>query len=146
MFGKAGIANARLAFEAFETFFAGSRWDALAALGANRQRPLWASTGVKNPEYDDTMYVVDLAVDETVNTMPEATLNAVADHGVVKGDQVRPNYAHAHEVMATLAAAGIDYDDVIDVLIVEGVDKFIASWHQLLDAVGASLSTAADQS
>ena len=83
--------------------------------GARPQRLLWASTSTKNPDYDDTMYVVDLAVDETVNTMPEATLKAVADHGVVKGDQVRPNYAHAHEVMATLAAAGIDYDDVIEV-------------------------------
>ncbi len=145
LFGKAGIANARLAFEAFEAFFTGARWEALAAAGANRQRPLWASTGVKNPDYDDTMYVVDLAVDETVNTMPEATLNAVADHGVVKGDQVRPNYAHARDVMATLAAAGIDYDDVIDVLIVEGVDKFIGSWHQLLDAVGASLASASEK-
>jgi transaldolase len=146
LFGKAGIANARLAFEAFERFFAGPRWEALAAAGANAQRPLWASTGVKNPDYDDTMYVVDLAVAGTVNTMPEATLNAVADHGVVKGDQVRPHYGNAHDVMASLAAAGIDYDDVIEVLIAEGVDKFISAWHQLLNAISASLDTASGKS
>lgn len=146
LLGKAGIANARLAFEAFEGFFAGPRWEALAAAGANAQRPLWASTGVKNPDYDDTMYVVDLAVPGTVNTMPEATLNAVADHGVVKGDQVRPHYAHAHEVMAALAAAGIDYDDVIEVLIAEGVEKFVSAWHKLVDATAVSLETASGQS
>jgi transaldolase len=142
LLGKAGVANARLAFEAYEAFFAGEAWESLAAAGARGQRPLWASTGVKNPDYDDTMYVVDLAVDGTVNTMPEATLNAVADHGVVRGDQVRPHYAQAHEVMTKLAVAGIDYDDVIDVLIGEGVDKFVASWHQLLDVVQDSLETA----
>ena len=142
LMGKAGIANARLAFEAFEEFYAGPRWEALASVGAHRQRPLWASTGVKNPDYDDTMYVVDLAVEGTVNTMPEATLDAVRDHGIVKGDQVRPNYAHAHEVMDSLAAAGIDYDDVIEVLIVEGVGKFVASWDELVEAVQVSLDSA----
>ncbi len=146
LLGKAGIANARLAFEAFETFFADPRWEPLAAAGANAQRPLWASTGVKNPDYDDTMYVVDLAVDGTVNTMPEATLNAVADHGVVRGDQVRPHYADAHEVMASLAAVGIDYDDVIDVLIAEGVEKFVSAWRQLVDATAVSLDAASSQS
>lgn len=145
LLGRAGIANARLAFEAFETFFSGPRWDALAAAGANLQRPLWASTGVKNPDYDDTMYVVDLAVDGTVNTMPEATLNAVADHGRVNGDQVRPHYADAHATLAALAAAGIDYDDVIAVLIEEGVDKFVAAWRELLSAVQGSLDAAAGQ-
>lgn len=142
LLGRAGIANARLAFEAFEAFFSGPRWEALAADGANLQRPLWASTGVKNPDYDDTMYVVDLAVAGTVNTMPEATLNAVADHGQVKGDQVRPHYTDAHETLAALAAAGIDYDDVIAVLIDEGVDKFVAAWRDLLHAVQASLDVA----
>ncbi|MFL6024709.1 MAG: transaldolase [Marmoricola sp.] len=140
--GRAGVANARLAYEAFEQFFTGDRWAALEAAGARRQRPLWASTGVKNPDYDDTMYVIDLVVEDTVNTMPEKTLDAVADHGEVKGDQVRPFYAEAHATMESLAAAGIDYDDVIDVLIREGVDKFVKAWTELLETVGTSLETA----
>jgi len=142
LFGRAGIANARLAFEAFEQFFAGDRWAALEAGGARRQRPLWASTGVKNPEYDDTMYVVDLVVEETVNTMPEKTLDAVADHGEVAGDRVRPFYADAKATMDELAAAGIDYDDVIAVLIREGVDKFVTAWEELLGTVNSSLEQA----
>lgn len=140
--GRAGIANARLAFQAYEKFFATERWTVLEGAGANKQRPLWASTGVKNPDYDDTMYVVDLAVEDTVNTMPEKTLEAVADHGVVTGDRVRPFYAEAAETMATLAAAGIDYDDVIEVLIREGVEKFVTAWSELLETVGASLEQA----
>ncbi|MET0998426.1 MAG: transaldolase [Marmoricola sp.] len=140
--GKAGIANARLAYEAYEKFFSGERWDGLAAAGANRQRPLWASTGVKNPDYDDTMYVVDLAVENTVNTMPEKTLLAVKDHGEVKGDQVRPNYDHARKVMQELKDAGIDYDDVIATLEQEGVDKFVKSWGELLQTVEKNLEAA----
>ncbi len=146
LMGKAGVANARLAFEAFEDYFSGARWDALAEAGANRQRPLWASTGVKNPEYDDTMYVVDLVVADTVNTMPEKTLEVVADHGdlakIESGDQVRPFYADARAHMDRLAEAGVDYDDVIDVLVKEGVDKFVAAWHELLDAAQGSLDSA----
>lgn len=140
--GKAGIANARLAYQAYEEFFSGERWESLGAAGARAQRPLWASTGVKNPDYDDTMYVVDLAVANTVNTMPEKTLEAVADHGVFKGDQVRPHYADAAAHLEALAAAGIDYDDVIAVLIREGVEKFVASWHELLDTVRDNLEAA----
>lgn len=140
--GRAGVANARLAFEAFEQFFDTERWADLAASGANRQRPLWASTGVKNPDYDDTMYVVDLVVEDTVNTMPEKTLDAVADHGEVAGDRVRPFYADAHATMDELAAAGIDYDDVIAVLIREGVEKFVTAWDELLETVGTSLEQA----
>jgi transaldolase len=140
--GKAGVANARLAFEAFEKFFAGDRWESLEADGARRQRPLWASTGVKNPEYDDTMYVVDLVVEDTVNTMPEKTLEAVADHGEVKGDQVRPFYADAAAHMAALKDAGIDYDDVIEVLIKEGVDKFVTAWDELGETVSEALEAA----
>ncbi len=140
--GRAGIANARLAFEAYEQFFARPEWVALEAVGANRQRPLWASTGVKNPEYDDTMYVVDLVAADTVNTMPEKTLEAVADHGVIRGDQIRPHYAGARATMAELAAAGIDYDDVIALLIVQGVDKFVSAWNDLLRAVQTSLEAA----
>jgi transaldolase len=140
--GKAGVANARLAYQAYEEVFSSDRWKALEAKGAKPQRPLWASTGVKNPDYDDTMYVVDLAVEGTVNTMPEKTLDAVADHGEVMGDQVRPHYADAQRTMDDLKAAGIDYDDVIDVLNREGVEKFISSWHDLTDTVTASLEQA----
>jgi transaldolase len=106
--GRAGVANARLAFRAYESFFTGERWEALEARGARKQRPLWASTGVKNPDYDDTMYVVDLVVEDTVNTMPEKTLDAVADHGEVRGDRVRPFYDDAAAHMQALAEAGID--------------------------------------
>jgi transaldolase len=142
LFGRAGVANARLAYKAFEEFFASDRWAALEAAGARRQRPLWASTGVKNPDYDDTMYVVRLVVEDTVNTMPEKTLEAVADHGDVMGDQVRPNYAEAQATFDELAAAGVDYDDVIAVLIREGVEKFVKSWDELRGTVRGSLEQA----
>ncbi len=140
--GKAGIANARLAYEAYEKFFTGERWEKLAEAGANRQRPLWASTGVKNPDYDDTMYVVDLAVANTVNTMPEKTMQAVKDHGEVKGDQVTPYYDDARQVMASLKDAGVDYDDVISTLEEEGVEKFVKSWQELLNTVEENLEAA----
>lgn len=142
LLGKAGVANARLAFKAYEEFFTGDRWEALAAQGANTQRPLWASTGVKNPDYDDTMYVVDLAVENTVNTMPEKTLEAVADHGEVRGDRVRPFYDDAAAHMKALEEAGVDYDDVIAVLIKEGVDKFVVAWDELQSTLAASLEAA----
>jgi transaldolase len=141
--GKAGVANARLAYQAYEETLAGERWAALEAAGAKRQRPLWASTGVKNPDYRDTMYVDDLVVEDTVNTMPEKTLQAVADHGEIKGDQVRPFYDDAAATMQALADAGIDYDDVIEVLIREGVEKFIKAWDELLDSVQTALEAAA---
>lgn len=140
--GKAGVANARLAFQMFEEFFSGPRWEALEARGARKQRPLWASTGVKNPDYDDTMYVVDLVVEDTVNTMPEKTLDAVADHGEVRGDRVRPFYDDAAAHMQALADAGIDYDDVIEVLIKEGVEKFVVAWDELQTTLSASLEAA----
>jgi transaldolase len=140
--GKAGVANARLAFQMYEQFFAGERWEALEAQGARKQRPLWASTGVKNPDYDDTMYVVDLVVEDTVNTMPEKTLEAVADHGEVRGDRVRPYYDDAAAHMQALADAGIDYDDVIDVLIKEGVEKFVVAWDDLQKTLSESLEAA----
>jgi transaldolase len=141
--GKAGVANARLAYRAYQEFFAGERWQALADAGANTQRPLWASTGVKNPDYRDTMYVTDLVVANTVNTMPEKTMEAFAEHGEVDGDQVTTNYADAEKVMADLAAVGIDYDDVIETLEQEGVDKFVASWSELLETVSGQLEAAA---
>jgi transaldolase len=140
--GKAGVANARLAFQMFEEFFTGDRWAALEAAGARKQRPLWASTGVKNPDYKDTMYVDDLVVEDTVNTMPQKTMEAVADHGEIRGDQIRPFYADAEAHMQALARAGIDYDDVIEVLIKEGVDKFITAWDELLDSVSEALEAA----
>jgi transaldolase len=135
LFGKAGIANARLAYKAFEEFFVGERWETLVAAGANPQRPLWASTGVKNPDYPDTMYVVDLVVPHTVNTMPEPTLHAVADHGEIKGDQVHGFYDDAAAVFAALKDAGVDYDDVIEVLIKEGVEKFVTAFDDLTATV-----------
>ncbi|RYP87540.1 transaldolase [Nocardioides guangzhouensis] len=141
--GLAGVANARLAYRAYQEFFSGDRWQALADAGANTQRPLWASTGVKNPDYRDTMYVADLVVSNTVNTMPEKTLQAFADHGEVdSGDQVTTKYDDAQSVMDRLAAVGIDYDDVIATLEKEGVDKFVTSWHELLDTVEEQLEAA----
>lgn len=140
--GKAGIANARLAFKMYEEFFTGERWEALEAKGANTQRPLWASTGVKNPDYDDTMYVVELVVPNTVNTMPQATLEAVADHGEIRGDRVRPFYDDAAAHLQALADAGIDYDDVIRVLIEEGVAKFDKAWEEMLETLEESLEAA----
>ncbi|HSE07413.1 MAG TPA: transaldolase [Nocardioidaceae bacterium] len=141
--GKAGIANARLAFHAYEEFIAGSRFQALAAEGANHQRPLWASTGVKNPDYSDTMYVTELLVPDTVNTMPEKTMDAFADHGEVDGDRVTTMYDDARGVMDRLEAAGIHYDDVIATLEREGVEKFVTSWEELVETVRASLEDAA---
>jgi transaldolase len=140
--GRAGVANARLAYQAYEETLASDRWAALEAAGARRQRPLWASTGVKNPDYKDTLYVDDLIVEDTVNTMPEKTMHAEADHGDPKPDQVRPFYGEAAATMKALADAGIDYDDVIEVLIKEGVDKFIKAWGELLDSVDEALAAA----
>jgi transaldolase len=134
--GKAAVANARLAYQAYEKKFAGDRFAALKADGANTQRPLWASTGVKNPDYDDTLYVSELVVAHTVNTMPEKTMQAYADHGRTDGgDMVRPYYNDAQRVMAALAGAGINYTDVITTLEQEGVDKFVKSWDELVETV-----------
>ncbi|NUS73988.1 MAG: transaldolase [Corynebacteriales bacterium] len=139
LLGKAAIANARLAYQKYEEVFTSDRWRALAAAGAHPQRPLWASTGVKDPAYDDTQYVVELVAPGVVNTMPEATLEAVADHGKVRGDTVTSNYADAQAVLDKLAKIGVDYDDVVRVLEDEGVIKFEDSWNQLLDTVQAEL-------
>jgi transaldolase len=138
--GQAAIANARLAYESYEKVFSSPRWQALQAAGARPQRPLWASTGVKDPSYDDTRYVVDLVAPGTVNTMPEATLDAVADHGVIRGDTVRGTYDAGRATIAALEALGIGYQDVIELLEVEGVDKFEVSWHELLESTQAELS------
>jgi len=138
----AALANARLAYRLFEQEFSSDRAQALLDAGAHPQRPLWASTGVKDPALPDTLYVIDLAVDGIVNTMPEKTLEAVYDHGVVVGDTVRPGYAAAEEALAALAAVGIDLDDVTKLLEIEGVDKFVVSWQELLETVGSALEAA----
>lgn len=141
--GQAGVANARLAYAAYEEVFGGSRFSALAEAGARVQRPLWASTGVKNPEYSDTLYVTELVAANTVNTMPEKTLDAVADHGRITGDTISGTAGAAQEVFDKLAAIGIDLPDVFVVLEDEGVDKFEKSWQELLDATQVQLDSAA---
>ncbi|MEW2806150.1 transaldolase [Streptomyces massasporeus] len=139
--GRAALANARLAYEAYEHVFAGARWQALGGARANRQRPLWASTGVKDPAYKDTLYVDELVAPGTVNTMPEATLNAVADHGDVQGDTVTGGYAQARADLAAVERLGIAYDEMVRQLENEGVAKFEVAWQELLDAVTKSLNS-----
>jgi len=141
--GKAAVANARLAYAAYEeVFLGGDRFSALQSSGARVQRPLWASTGVKNPDYSDTLYVTELVAPNTVNTMPEKTIDAVADHGVVTGDTVTGRAAEAQEVFDKLADIGIDLPDVFKVLEDEGVEKFEKSWLELLDATKGQLDAA----
>ncbi|MFF5038711.1 transaldolase [Streptomyces nigra] len=139
--GRAALANARLAYEAYERVFASERWTALETAGANRQRPLWASTGVKDPSYKDTLYVDQLVAPGTVNTMPEATLDATADHGEITGDTVTGGYERARADLAAVEALGVSYDDVVTRLEDEGVAKFEAAWQDLLDAVKKSLGS-----
>ncbi|MBJ8345362.1 transaldolase [Antrihabitans sp. YC2-6] len=143
--GKAGIANAVLAYAAYqENFEPGTAFADLEAAGANRQRPLWASTGVKNPEYSDVMYVTELAAPNTVNTMPEKTLQAVADHGEIHGDAVTGQSGAAQQIFDQVSGAGVDLNDVFGVLESEGVDKFMKSWQELLDATAETMKAAAD--
>jgi transaldolase len=137
--GKAGIANARLADKLFEKKFDSERWRALAAAGAKPQRPLWASTSTKDPAYEDTMYVVDLVAKGVVNTMPEPTLHAVDDHGVITGDTVTGHYVDAQQVLDDLAAVGVDYDDVVQVLEDEAIEKFENSWNELIESIQGEL-------
>ncbi|NIL41091.1 transaldolase [Salinispora arenicola] len=142
--GRAAVANARLAYERYSQVFASDRWQALADAGAHPQRPLWASTSTKNPDYRDVIYVEELIAPGTVNTMPEPVINAYAEHGETSGDTVTAAYDEARKVFAGLASAGVDMTDVIDTLEREGVEKFEASWNQLLEGVRRSLA-AADQ-
>lgn len=138
--GKAGLANARLAYEAFESELRqDSRWQQLEAAGAHPQRPLWASTGVKNPDYPDTLYVTGLVGPDTVNTMPEDTLNATLDHATVSGDTLSGTGEDSREIFAALEDLGVDLKDVFLVLEHEGVDKFVSSWQELLDTIGERL-------
>jgi transaldolase len=140
--GKAAIANAQLAYEAYAEVFASDRWKALADAGAHPQRPLWASTSTKSPEFKDTIYVEELIAPGTVNTMPESVIFAFEDHGETRGDTVTGSYEAARKVFADLGALGIDFDDVVKVLEEEGVQKFEASWGELLDGVKKSLDAA----
>jgi transaldolase len=140
--GQAAVANARLAYQVYERRTAGGRWLHLAGQGARSQRPLWASTGVKDPAYPDTMYVTELVAPNTVNTMPEGTLAAVAEHGEINPDVVRSHYREAEGTFASLAAVGIDLADVTRVLEDEGVAKFEQAWTALLSTVDAQLTSA----
>lgn len=139
--GKAGLANARLAYEVFEEMFSSERWARLQAHGANVQRPLWASTGVKDPSLPDTLYVTGLVAPNTVNTMPEATLNAVADHGEVTGNTIVPNYSEANKVLDAISVY-VSYAEVVEKLEVEGLSKFDVSWEELLQTVREALEQA----
>jgi transaldolase len=136
---KAGVANAQLAYQVFEQEFASERATALLEAGANKQRPLWASTGVKSADLPDTLYVTELVADGVVNTMPEKTLEATFDHGVITGDTVTGSYSAANEVLDAIAALGVSYDEVTALLEREGVEKFIVSWDELLETVKTAL-------
>jgi transaldolase len=140
--GKAAIANARLAYQLFEQRIATPRWNALTSKGARVQRPLWASTSTKDPAYPDTMYVVELVAPDTVNTMPESTLHATADHGKLRGDTIRGTYEESGKLLADLEKLGISYNDVVSVLEDEGVAKFAASWNELIETVKSQLAAA----
>lgn len=140
--GRAAVANARRAYAAYAEVEASERWRVLAEAGANPQRPLWASTGVKNPEYSDTLYVADLVVAGTVNTMPEKTLEAFADHGEVQGDQVTGRGDDAQQVLDAIVAQGVDWEDVMVALEKEGVDKFKKSWTELVETVEGQMEKA----
>ncbi len=138
LLGKAAIANAHLAYQLFEEKFASPRWLAQAERGAHKQRPLWASTGVKDPTYDDTRYVVELIAPETVNTMPQNTLDAVIDHGVIRGDTISKNYADAVEVFKSLSDLGISLNAITTELEIDGVNKFAQAWQELLTTLEAA--------
>ena len=139
--GKAAIANARLAYQRYEEMIAADRWKSLERAGARPQRPLWASTGVKDPAYDDTRYVTGLVAPSVINTMPEATLNAVADHGDIPADSIHGTYEQSQGVLDDLAALGIGYDDVVQTLEDQGVTAFDASWDHLGQRLATTLGT-----
>ena len=132
LLGRAAIANAAIAYEAFENILRSPRWKALAKKGGHMQRPLWASTGVKDPAYEDTRYVIELVAPHTVNTMPQATLDALLDHGNYRGENLSSTYERSHAIIAQLAEVGIDLREVTTYLELDGVNKFIASWEELL--------------
>jgi len=138
---KAAIANARLAYELFVQKFESESWRELEAAGANRQRPLMASTGVKDPLLPDTLYVTELVAAQLVNTMPEKTMEAVFDHGVIDGDTITNSYEEARRILSEIEALGISYDEVVALLEQEGVDKFVVSWNELVATVSSALDS-----
>jgi transaldolase len=138
--GKAALANARLAYELFEQRSATDRWSALSVRGAKPQRPLWASTSVKDPAFADTLYVTELAAPGTVNTMPEATIRATADHAELHGDAIRGTYDDSRRVFDDLEVLGVKYDDVVAVLEQQGVEKFATSWNELLATIAREMA------
>ena len=142
---KAGVANAQLAYQVYEEAFSTDRAVGLISASANKQRPLWASTGVKEPSLPDTLYVTNLVAPEVVNTMPEKTLDATLDHGVIPANSITGAYDEANLVLDALADEGVSYNDVTQVLEAEGVAKFIISWNELLDTVTAALEWASTQ-
>jgi len=139
---QAALANARLAYQVFEQEFGTAEWAELAAAGANKQRPLMASTGVKDPALSDTLYVTELVAPELVNTMPEKTMEAVYDHGVIPANSITAHYADAKAVLDAVEAIGVSYDEVTNLLETEGVDKFVVSWNELVESVAAALEAA----
>ena len=141
--GKLAVANAKLAYEHYQDVFSSPRWAFLKGKGANPQRCLWASTSTKNPDYNDVMYVEDLIGPETVNTMPQETMEAFQDHGEVRGDTVTKGVKKAHALLEDIAAVGVDYDDVVKTLELEGVQKFADSFQELLDGVESKRNTLA---
>ncbi len=138
--GKTGLANARLAYQVFEEQFSTERWQMLAAAGAKAQRPLWASTGVKDPAYPDTLYVTELVAPNVVNTMPEKTLDATYDHGVVTGNTITGTYAESSALLDQLENIGVSYNQVVAKLEAEGLNKFVASWNELLYHIKEALA------
>ncbi|MDJ0377756.1 transaldolase [Cryobacterium sp. PH31-L1] len=139
---KAGVANAQLAYQVYEQAFSSERALGLIKAGATKQRPLWASTGVKDASLPDTLYVTELVAPDVVNTMPEKTMQAAADHGVIPADSVTGSYGAANAVLDALAAQGVSYDDVTRLLEEEGLSKFEVSWNELLDTVQTALTAA----
>lgn len=139
---KAALANAQLAYKLFLERFTGARWEALEAAGANLQRPLMASTGVKDPSLPDTLYVTELVSANVVNTMPEKTMMATADHGVIPAESIKASFEGAQEFLAALSEAGVDLDEVTLQLEKEGVEKFIVSWNELVETVANALKVA----
>ncbi|CAB5240049.1 unannotated protein [freshwater metagenome] len=141
LLGKTAIANAALAYEVFEKKMNSTRWKAISQSGANMQRPLWASTGVKDPAYEDTRYVIELIAPHTVNTMPQSTLDAVIDHGVFRGNTISETYSTSREVIASLDSLGISLPAITNALEIDGVKKFAQAWEELLSSVAGALNT-----
>jgi transaldolase len=141
LLGRTAVANAKLAYQHYLETFAGDRWEALAAKGATPQRCLWASTSTKNPAYRDTLYVEELIGRDTVNTMPDSTIEDFQDHGEIRGLTVEEDVEGARATLEALAKAGVDYDDVTATLEREGVEKFDASFKELLDEVARKRDT-----